>query len=87
MKATVYVFVTNDGQFYGNRDSARIPIGARSGSLYDDFNKAMLFTSEEYAIEYRGKITNTTISNRMKLMPLEVEFTKAEMFKAILTGR
>lgn len=87
MKSTVYVFVTNDGQYYGNRDSARIPTGVRSGSLYDDFNKAMLFTSEEYAIEYRGKIINANVSDKMKLMPIEVEFTKAEMFKAVLTGR
>lgn len=86
MKSTVYVFVTSDGQYYGNRDSARIPIGARSGSLYDDFNKAMLFTSAEYAIEYRSKIANITISDKMKLMPIQVEFTKCDVFKAVLTG-
>jgi len=87
MKTTVYVFVTKDGQYYGNRDSARIPRGARSGSLYDDFDKAMLFTSEEYAVAYRNTIINTTVSDKMKLMPIKVEFTKAEMFKAVLTGR
>lgn len=87
MKFTAYVFINKHGQYFGDRSTARVKPGRFAQCLYDNFDQAMLFTSEEHALDYRSKITNTNVSRNMKLMSISIEFTKAEMFKAILTGR
>lgn len=87
MKYTAYVYITRDGQYYGTRTDARIPSGERSSCLYDNFTQATLFSSEEAALKHRHGIINTIISEQMHLMPISVDFTKAELFKAILTSR
>jgi len=87
MKFTAYVFITRDGQYYGMRADARILKGERSGSFYDNFDQATLFSSEETALKHRDGIINITVSDQMHLMPISGGFTKAEMFKAILTHK
>ena len=84
MNFTAYVFVTKNGQYYGDRTTGSTKPGERANCLYDDFEKAMLFSSEEAAIVYRKKIINTNVSSLMCLMPIKVEFTKSEWFKAVL---
>lgn len=86
MKHTVYVFINQDGWYYGNLLSSREPRGTHRKTFYKDFEQALLFSSSDAAVEYMDGIINTNIADKMILVPLKIEVDPKQIFKAILIG-
>lgn len=84
MKRIVYVFVNDEGWYFGDRVSAGIEPGQQNNCFYQPFQQARLFSSIRAAETYRKDIINIDVSDRMILMPINITHTKQDIFKAIL---
>ncbi len=84
MQNTVYVFINDEGWFFGDRESAGIAKGQQNPCFYKPFQQAKLFSSIRAAKTYRKRIINTDVSDEMKLMPITLTYSEQDIFKAIL---
>lgn len=84
MQQLAYVFITDEGWYFGDRVSARIKKGQKNACFFQPFKQAKLFSSAGAAKAYRSGIINTDISDKMILMSIGLAHTKQDIFKAIL---
>ena len=84
MQQLAYVFINDEGWYFGDRVSARIKKGQQAHCFYEPFQQAKLFSSARVAVKYRSDIINTDISDKMILMSIGLAHTKQDIFKAIL---
>lgn len=84
MQKLVYVFVNDKGWYFGDRVSAGIQAREHSSGFFQPFQQAKLFSSIRAAEAYRKGIINTDVSDRMILMPIDITYSKQDIFKAIL---